>query len=86
MSLDKVWTILDWPEPQKVKDIQSFLGFVNFYHHFIYNYSDIVTPLTRLTCKGVPWTFTDSCHTAFQQLKEAFTSVPSSSIGFLTLQ
>ena len=76
MSLDKVWTILDWPKPWKVKDIQSFLGFANFYRHFIYNYSNIVTSLTCLTCKGVPWTFTDSCQTAFQQLKEAFTSAP----------
>ena len=27
----KVQTIQDWPEPWKVKDIQSFLGFTNFY-------------------------------------------------------
>jgi hypothetical protein len=49
MAKDKVQTILDWPEPQKVKDIQSFLGFANFYHWFIYGYSEITTPLTRLT-------------------------------------
>ena len=41
MSVEKVQTIQDWPEPHKVKDIQSFLGFTNFY-----NYSDIVTSLT----------------------------------------
>ena len=76
MSLDKVQTILDWPEPRKVKDVQSFLSIANFYCRFIYNYSDIVTPLTHLTHKGVLWTFTDSCCTAFQQLKEAFTSAP----------
>ena len=49
-------------------------SFLNFYRRFIYNYSDIVTPLTCFTCKGVLWTFTNSCRTAFQQLKEAFTS------------
>ena len=27
MSPDKITTIADWPEPRKVKDIQSFLGF-----------------------------------------------------------
>ena len=32
MSDDKVKIIQDWPEPKKVKDIQSFLGFANFYH------------------------------------------------------
>jgi hypothetical protein len=31
MAEDKVKTILDWPEPRKVKDIQSFLEFCNFY-------------------------------------------------------
>ena len=31
MSEDKVKTILDWPEPQKVKDARSFLWFCNFY-------------------------------------------------------
>jgi len=49
MSLDKIQTISNWPEPRKVKDIQSFLGFANFYHQFIFNYSDIVVPLTQLT-------------------------------------
>lgn len=31
ISQDKVQAICDWPEPCKVKDIQSFLGFMNFY-------------------------------------------------------
>ncbi|KAG6328072.1 hypothetical protein ID866_11016 [Astraeus odoratus] len=31
MSQDKVKTIINWPEPCKVKDVQSFLGFANFY-------------------------------------------------------
>ena len=49
MDPSKVQIIQDWPEPRKVKDIQSFLGFANFYRRFISNYSDIVVPLTRLT-------------------------------------
>ena len=32
MSNNKVKIIQDWPEPKKVKDIQSFLGFTNFYY------------------------------------------------------
>ena len=31
MSNNKVKIIQDWPEPKKVKDIQSFLGFANLY-------------------------------------------------------
>ena len=61
MSQDKVTTICDWPEPHKVKDIQSFLSFANFYCCFIFNYSDIVVPLTRLTGKDAPWNFSNNC-------------------------
>src|SRR5882724_8214975 len=41
MAPYKVQIIQDWPIPRKVKDIQSFLGFANFYHRFIYGYSEI---------------------------------------------
>ena len=74
MSEVKVQAIQDWPEPRKVKDIQSFLGFANFYHHFIFNYSEITIPLTRLTHKDTPWNFSDDCRSAFQCLKDTFTS------------
>src|SRR6266511_2133069 len=76
MDQIKVKVIQDWPEPRKVKDVQSFLSFANFYCHFIFNYSDIVVPLTRLTCKGIMFQFTDKAHMAFTALKEAFTTVP----------
>ena len=49
MDEEKVKVIQDWPEPLQVKDIQSFLGFTNFYRRFIHDYSNIVVPLTRLT-------------------------------------
>ena len=76
MDPSKVQTIQDWPEPHKVKDVLSFLGFTNFYHHFISDYSTIVIPLTRLTCKGILWNFTDAAQKSFQALKSAFTSAP----------
>jgi len=52
------------------------LGFANFYRHFIFNYSDIVIPLTRLTRKDTPWNFDDKCRKAIKTLKQAFTSAP----------
>ena len=39
MAQNKLQAIQDWPEPQKVWDIMSFLGFANFYRRFIYGYS-----------------------------------------------
>jgi len=76
MSDAKVKTIQEWPEPKKIKDIQSFLGFANFYRRFIFNYSDIVILLTCLTRKDTPWNFDENCRRAFNTLKQAFTSAP----------
>ena len=76
MSNNKVKIIQDWPEPKKVKDIQSFLGFSNFYCWFIFNYSDIVIPLTYLIWKNILWKFNPSCCNAFNSLKKIFTSTP----------
>jgi len=76
MSDDNIKIIQDWLEPKKVKDIQFFLGFTNFYCWFIFNYSDIVIPLTHLIRKDILWKFNSSCRDAFNSLKKAFTSAP----------
>jgi len=76
MDSAKVQVIQDWPKPNKVKDVQSFLGFANFYRHFIHGYSEIVLPLTCLTQKTTPWNFDDNCRFAFQTLKDAFIMAP----------
>ena len=76
MSNDKVKIIQDWPEPKKVKDIQSFLGFANFYCWFIFNYSDIVIPLICLTWKDISWKFDFSCCNTFNSLKKIFIFTP----------
>ena len=72
----KIQVICDWPTPRKVKDIQSFLGFSNFYQRFITSYSDITVPLTHLTHKDALWLWSPQCEAAFQLLKIAFTSAP----------
>ena len=54
----------------------SFLGFANFYRCFIYGYSEITVPLTRLTQKDVPWAFSDDCRKSFEKLKKAFVTAP----------
>jgi len=76
MSNDKVKIIQDWLKPKKVKDIQFFLSFTNFYCWFIFNYLDIVISLTCLTWKDIPWKFDSFCQDAFNSLKKAFISVP----------
>jgi len=84
MSDAKVKTIQEWPEPKKIKNIQFFLGFVNFYRRFIFNYLNIVIPLTRLTRKNTPWNFNNKCRMVFNTLKQAFISLLFLYIGFRT--
>ena len=76
MDPAKIQVIQDWPKSHKVWDIQSFLGFTNFYWRFINNYSNIVIPLTHLTWKGTPWHFSNDCQNAFSTIKKAFTCTP----------
>ena len=40
MDEEKVQTICDWPTPRRVKDVQFFLGFVNFYRLYTQLFQD----------------------------------------------
>src|SRR5258708_30261655 len=61
-------------DPMKVKEVQSFLGFVNFYQKFICDFSDIACPLYALTCKTQWWVWGSPKQEAFDALKKAIVS------------
>ena len=52
MDNKKAKAIREWPEPRNLKEVQAFLGFANFYRRFIQGYSQICTPLTKMTKKS----------------------------------
>jgi len=74
MTSTKVEEIRAWSMPEKVVDVQSFMGFANFYRRFIKGFSKIAKQLTDFTKKGIKWTWTPSCQDAFEKLKEMFTT------------
>ena len=57
----------------KVKDIESFLGFANFYRRFIQNFSHTAKPLNELKGKK-EWIWNEKHQKAFEELKEKITS------------
>ena len=76
MDPTKVSAITEWLELWKVKDVQAFLGFMNFYWRFIHGYAEITLPLTKLCKKNSPWHFGKEESEAFNQLKNAFMMAP----------
>jgi hypothetical protein len=72
---DKVLAIANWKRSTKVKKLQSFLRFCNFYRLFIENYSRITKPLHRLIA-AIEWKWTQEQQHAFEHLKQALTSAP----------
>ena len=74
MDPAKVAAILDSPTPKNLKEVQSFLGFSNFYRKFILHYSSLTSPLTSLTRKGVRFLWSPAVDAAFRQLQQSFTS------------
>jgi transposase InsO family protein len=76
MSPTKIQVVKDWPTPKTVKEIQAFLGFVNFNRQFIQNFSKIAIPLTALTKKETPFEWTKKQDEAFETLKNACIEPP----------
>ncbi|GBG77243.1 hypothetical protein CBR_g23571 [Chara braunii] len=66
-------SIRDWPRPQSVTEMRSFLGMTGYYRTFVKNYSIVAAPLTDLTRLDTPWDWTDKCEAAFRHLKHALT-------------
>ncbi|GBG73683.1 hypothetical protein CBR_g17025 [Chara braunii] len=69
----KVASIRDWPRPQSVTEMRSFLGMTGYYRTFVKNYSVVAAPLTDLTRLDTLWEWTDECEAAFRHLKHALT-------------
>ncbi|KAH0608774.1 uncharacterized protein H6S33_001002 [Morchella sextelata] len=76
MDPRKVETVKNWTVPKTVKDVQAFLGFANFYRRFIRGFSELASPLTRLTRKDISFEWMPEAQTALDTLKKAFTTAP----------
>ena len=72
---DYIKTIRDWKPPKTVKQVEQFLGFINYHRTFIKDLSNIASPLTELTKKN-PWKWGTEQQTAYEKLKMALQTTP----------
>jgi len=74
----KTQAIWDWTTPKKIKEIQCFLGFCNFYRPFIQGFSRTAKPVYARTKKESigNWEWGDKEQQAFDELRTKLTTAP----------
>jgi RNase H-like domain found in reverse transcriptase len=76
MDPAKVAGVSEWPVLTTKKEVQSFLGFVNFYRRLIEGFSHLARPLFNLTKNNSIFHWSSNKQTAFSALKQRITSAP----------
>ena len=75
-SDDKVRAVREWPVPQNVSEVRSFLGLCSYYRKFIKDFAQTARPINALVKKNSTFRWTEECQTAFEALKDTLTEAP----------
>ena len=75
MENNKIRMVKKWKTSTKIKEVESFLRFANFYWCFIKNFSYVAKPLNKLKEKK-EWKWEEKYQKAFEKLKYKITSQP----------
>ena len=68
-------SILEWPVPASVKDVQRFVGLANYYRRFIKGYADLLRPVSDILRKK-EFMWGQEQQEAFESVRQALTSAP----------
>ena len=72
-NIEKVKT---WPVPKSVREVEQFLGFINYHRDHIPNYADITSILYKLTGSKAEFHWDTQEQEAFDLLKEKMITAP----------
>ena len=72
----KVKAVEQFPIPNDLKTLRSFLGLVSYYRKFVPDFARVAEPLHALTKKEVPFIWTKTCQDAFHELKRLLINAP----------
>ena len=75
-NLDKVKAIEAMKPPETKKEVQEFMGLVNFYREFCPGLAETAEPLYKLTHKATDFNWTTEHQTAFDKVKQLVTKPP----------
>lgn len=73
---EKIEAILRIPSLKSVSDVRRVVGLASWYRRFVTNFSSLVSPLTRLTCKNAKFNWDSACEDAFVAIKECLVKSP----------
>ena len=73
---DKLRAVEQMKAPTNKKELQTFLGFVQYLAKFLPNMSDVSAPLRQLLHKEVEWHWENEQEKSFQRLKKMCTNAP----------
>ena len=71
---EKVKGMLNWPALQNIKEVQKFLGLVNYYRQFIEDFAKVIVPLHLLVQKEEKQRWGKEQKKVFQRIKKIFIS------------
>ena len=72
----KIERICEWPVPENVTEIKSFLGLASYYRRFVPNFAQVARPLHKLKEANVEFVWTPECQSSFQTLKTLLSTAP----------
>ncbi|KAK6056211.1 hypothetical protein COOONC_06286 [Cooperia oncophora] len=73
-SPNKLKAILNMPEPRNLKELESYLGMIQYYGKFIPRLATLAAPLNGLRRKNAPWKWGAQEKAAFSQIREKLTA------------
>eukprot|EP00253_Pinus_taeda_P021677 PITA_21677 len=73
---DRIQVILQVPHPRNIKELQAFLGKINFLRRFIPNLAELIRPLNNMLKKDSKVKWIIEAKQAFEEIKTALTRTP----------
>ncbi len=75
LSDEHIKSVTDWRPPTRTKEVEQFLGLVNYHRMFLKNLAELAVPLYEITGKK-KFEWGEEQQVAFESIKSALTTAP----------